>query len=416
VRARLECHSSIFALFRPSSWVLSNPDMTVRNAIVDKFCARFGGSAAVYRAPGRVNLIGEHTDYNDGFVMPAAIGFYCWVGARSRRDRKLVVYSDEFRDQVEVGLSADGLRPSHTWSDYSVGVAAQLEKSGFRLTGANVLIHGDVPIGAGLSSSASIEVGTALALAAESGLSIDRTRLAQICQQAENDFVGMRCGIMDQFISLHGRANHALMLDCRSLDFELVPIPESVRLVICNTGVKHKLAGGEYNRRREECEEAVRSLRRALPGIRALRDVSREQLNENRGLLSEVAYKRALHVVTENERVLNGMEALRIGDLRSFGEYMAESHRSLRDLFEVSCAELDLMVELANRQGGVYGARMTGGGFGGATINLVDAQCAAAFAENVARAYQEKTGIVCATYVCMPADGASLVESAEMAE
>jgi galactokinase len=393
----------------------SNPKMTSGNTIAKRFRSKFGVNPQVYRAPGRVNLIGEHTDYNDGFVMPAAIGFYCWVAASPRQDRKLAVSSEEFSDQLEVGLSSDRLRPSHTWSDYSIGVAAQLEKAGFKLTGANLLIHGEVPIGAGLSSSASIEVATALALAEASDLSIEPTQLARICQQAENEFVGMRCGIMDQFISVHGRANHALMLDCRSLHFESVPIPESVRLVICNTGVKHKLAGGEYNRRREECEEAVRSLAKSLPGIRALRDVRREQLDENRELLSEVVYRRALHVVAENERVLNGMEALRTGDLRRFGEYMAESHRSLRDLFEVSCAELDLMVELASLQRGIYGARMTGGGFGGATINLVDAQCAPTFAESVAKAYEEKTGIACATYVCIPADGASRVPSAEMA-
>jgi galactokinase len=364
----------------------------------------------VYRAPGRVNLIGEHTNYNDGFVMPAAIGFYCWVAASPRKDRRLVVLSEEFRDQAEVGLSSEALQPSHIWSDYSVGVAAQLEKAGFALTGANLLICGEVPIGAGLSSSASIEVATVLALAEESGLSIDRTRLARICQQAENDFVGMRCGIMDQFISPHGRANHALMLDCRSLQFELVPIPASVRLVVCNTGVKHKLAEGQYNRRREECEEAVRSLEKVLPGIRALRDVNLEQLEEYRGLPSEVAYKRAHHVVTENARVLDGMEALRMGSLHQFGEYMAESHGSLCDMFEVSCAELDFMVELANQQAGVYGARMTGGGFGGATINLVEASSAEAFAESVANVYQKETGIVPTNCICTPADGGGLVE------
>lgn len=390
--------------------------MTGGKIIAEKFRARYGANPRVYRAPGRVNLIGEHTDYNDGFVMPAAIGFHCWVAASPRQDHKLVVSSEEFPEVVEAELSQDALHPTHTWSDYSVGVAAQLEEAGFALTGANLLIHGEVPIGAGLSSSASIEVATALALAGESGLSIDRTALARICQQAENDFVGMRCGIMDQFISLYGRANHALMLDCRSLSFELVPIPESVRLVICDTGVKHKLAGGEYNRRREQCEEAVRFLARVLPGIRALRDVSTEELEEHRGLLSEVAYKRAHHVVTENARVLDGMEALRKGDLQRFGQCMAESHRSLRDMFEVSCAELDLMVELANREAGVYGARMTGGGFGGATVNLVDERSAEIFAANVAKGYREKTGIACATYICMPADGAGLVESSEMAE
>jgi len=390
--------------------------MTGGKTIAKKFRARYGVNPRVYRAPGRVNLIGEHTDYNDGFVMPAAIGFHCWIAASPRQDRKLVVSSEEFPEVVEAELSQDALHPTHTWSDYSVGVAAQLEQAGFALTGANLLIHGEVPIGAGLSSSASIEVATALALAGESGLSIDRTVLARICQRAENDFVGMRCGIMDQFISLYGRANHALMLDCQSLSFELVPIPESVRLVVCNTAVKHKLAGGDYNRRREECEEAVRSLARVLPGIRALREVNLEQLEENRRVLSEVAYKRAHHVVTENARVLEGMEALRKGDLRRFGQCMAESHRSLRDMFEVSCAELDLMVELANREPGGYGARMTGGGFGGATVNLVDERSAARFAENVAKAYREKTGIACATYICMAADGASLVESSEMAE
>lgn len=389
--------------------------MTSEKIIAEKFRAKFGVKPHVYRAPGRVNLIGEHTDYNDGFVMPAALGFYCWVAAGPRQDCRLVVSSEEFPEQAEVDLSARPIQPSHTWSDYSVGVAAQLEKAGFRLSGANLLVHGEVPIGAGLSSSASIEVATALALAEESGLSIDRPHLARICQQAENDFVGMRCGIMDQFISLHGRANHALMLDCRSLDFELVPIPESVRLVICNTGVKHTLAGGEYNRRREECEEAVRVLAKALPSIRALRDVSREQLEAHRDLLSEVLYKRAKHIVTENERVLNSVEALREGDLQQFGVYMAESHVSLRNLFEVSCAELDLMVDLANREPGVYGARMTGGGFGGATINLVEARHAAAFAESVAKGYQKETGITAVVYICMPADGASLVESPEMA-
>ncbi|HXJ05344.1 MAG TPA: galactokinase [Candidatus Acidoferrum sp.] len=389
--------------------------MSGEKSLAEKFRAKFGGKPHVYRAPGRVNLIGEHTDYNDGFVMPAAIGFYCWVAAGPRNDQKLVISSEGFPGQIEVELGKESQLPSRTWSDYAVGVAAQLEKDGFGLSGANLLIHGEVPIGAGLSSSASIEVATAIALAEESGISIDRTRLARICQRAENEFVGMRCGIMDQFISLYGRAKHALMLDCRSLQFEVVPIPETVRLVICNTGMKHKLASGEYNRRREECEEAVRSLGKPLPGIRALRDVSRGQLEEHRAVLSEVVYKRALHVVAENNRVLKGMEALREGDLYKFGEYMAESHMSLRDLFEVSCAELDLMVDLANGEPGVYGARMTGGGFGGATINLVDAGCAEGFAEHVAKAYQKKTGIACATYICVPVDGASRVESAEEA-
>ena len=369
----------------------------------------------VFRAPGRVNLIGEHTDYNDGFVMPAAIGFYCFVAVEPRRDRRLVIYSEEFGDKFEFDLdSADSRRgPSRTWSDYPLGVALKLEQSGFRLSGANLMIHGEVPIGAGLSSSASIEVATALALAAVSGIAVDRIGLARICQQAESDFVGMKCGIMDQFISLYGLQNHALMLDCRSLDFALVSVPESVRLVICNTGVKHQLASGEYNRRRAECEEAVAGLKEAMPQIRALRDVSGEQLEEHRSLLSPVAYERALHVVRENERVLQGAAALRCGDLSAFGRCMAASHASLRDLYEVSCRELDLMVEIANQQPRCYGARMTGGGFGGATINLVDARHAENFSSKVAAAYRAATGISPEIYICTPVDGADELSSPE---
>ncbi|HKV24093.1 MAG TPA: galactokinase [Candidatus Acidoferrum sp.] len=389
--------------------------MKDKKSIAELFRAKFGGNPHVYRAPGRVNLIGEHTDYNDGFVMPAALGFYCWIAAGRRDDEKLVVSSQEFSEQVTVDLNGQRLTPSRTWSDYSVGVASALKEAGYRLKGTNMLVHGEVPIGAGLSSSASIEVATALALTEESGLSVGRARLAQICQKAENEFVGMRCGIMDQFISLHGRANHALMLDCRSLEYELVPIPESVRLVICNTGVKHELSGGEYNVRREECEEAVRELSKALPEIRALRDVSLDQLDKHKGLLREVIYKRAKHIVTENERVLKSVKCLRKGDLAQFGAYMAESHASLRDDFEVSCTELDLMVELARHERGVHGSRLTGGGFGGSTINLVDAAHAAAFAENVAAGYEKKTGIRPVIYTCMPADGASMVPAPEHA-
>jgi galactokinase len=385
--------------------------MIAQTEIADRFVARFGAPPAVYRAPGRVNLIGEHTDYNDGFVMPAAIGFYCWVAIGQRDDRKLVIQSEEFSGLAALELDAnlDRLQPSHTWSDYPIGVALQLRESGFSIDGANLLIHGEVPMGAGLSSSAAIEVATALALSDQAGNSMDRTQLARVCQRAENQFVGTQSGIMDQFISLQGRHDHALMLDCRSLEFELLPVPESVRLVICDTGVKHQHAAGEYNRRRAECDEAVRRLAAVLPGIRALRDVSEKQLQQHRLLLSDVTHRRALHVVTENARVLRSAEALRSGDLQRFGQYMAESHRSLRDLYEVSCRELDLMVEIANQQKGLYGARMTGGGFGGSTINLVQASRAEAFAEHVALSYREATGISPQTYICMPADGASRV-------
>jgi galactokinase len=374
--------------------------------IVDEFRARFGATPSVYRAPGRVNLLGEHTDYNDGFVMPAAIGFYCWVAVGPRNDHRLSIYSENFSAAADLDLSAAAPQPSKTWSDYPVGIALQLERAGIHLPGANVLIRGEVPMGAGLSSSAALEVSTAVALSQLSGYAPDRVQLAKLCQNAENEFVGARCGIMDPFISLHGQKDHAIMLDCRSLHFQPLRIPSSVKLVVCNTMVKHELASGEYNQRRTDCEEAVRRLAKIRPGIRALRDVSRQELEQNRVALSEIVYKRALHIVTENERVLDGAEALRAGDVGRFGKGMAESHVSLRDLYEVSCQELNLMVDLANQQEGVYGARMTGGGFGGATINLVNAPSVCQFAENVSKSYQKQAGIEPQIYVCDPVEGA----------
>jgi len=383
-------------------------------SIAEQFRAKFGANPRVYRAPGRVNLIGEHTDYNEGYVMPVALGFYCWLAISPRDDQKLVISSDGFSDTAEVELDSPEIHPRKTWSDYPVGVALELKRAGVPLRGANLLIHGEVPMGAGLSSSAAIEVATALALAEQSGHSPDRVQLALLCQKAENEFVGARCGIMDQFISLHGRKNHALLLDCRALDFELVAIPECVRLVICNTMVKHEHASSGYNQRRAECEEAVQRLAKVLPRIRSLRDVTLDQLDLHRGTLSEVLYKRALHVIAENARVLGATEALRAEDLERFGERMAESHSSLRDLYEVSCVELDLMVDQANRQEGVYGARMTGGGFGGSTINLVKSCFADAFAENMARGYEKETGIVPQIYICAPAEGAGAVAQSEV--
>jgi galactokinase len=383
-------------------------------SIVDRFRARFGSEPEVYRAPGRVNLIGEHTDYNEGFVMPAAIGFYCWVAIGPRSDRKLQIVSEDFSQTVEVNLRGPAPSPSHGWSDYPIGVALELQRAGIPLSGANLLIHGQVPIGAGLSSSASIEAAMALALSEQAGKSIDRSKLALLCQRAENEFVGARVGIMDQFISLHGHKDQALVLDCRSLDFSLVVIPEHVKLVICNTMVKHDVATSGYNERRAESERAVKLLSKVLPGIRALRDVTPEQLEQYRGLLPEVIYKRALHVILENGRVLDSADALRAGDVSRFGRRMAESHVSLRDLYQVSAPELDLMVDLANQQPGVHGARMTGGGFGGATINVVETNAVDAFKENVSREYQAKTGIATQIYICTPAEGAGQVTAAEV--
>jgi galactokinase len=283
-----------------------------------------------------------------------------------------------------------------------VGVAVMLERAGLSIRGANLLIHGEVPIGAGLSSSAAIEVAAAYAMLTLSGHAVDRVQIARICQEAENEFAGMRCGIMDQFTSLNAKRGDAIFLDCRSLRFELVPIPENVEIVVCNTMVTHSLASSEYNRRRAECEEAVRILSRALPGIRALRDVSAEQLDDSKSLLPKIVYRRALHVISENSRVIHAARSLKRGDAAEFGRMMAESHDSLRHLFEVSCPELDLMVKLANRRHGVLGARMTGGGFGGCTVNLVETRFTDEFREGIAGAYETATKLKPEIHVWTP--------------
>ncbi len=359
----------------------------------------------IYRAPGRVNLIGEHTDYNGGFVMPAAIDLYTQVTITPRDDRKLLIHSESFSDDVEFDFDDPHPIASGHWSDYVCGVAVTLERAGFSLKGAALEIRSTVPIGAGLSSSAALEVAAGYALLDNSAIQIDRTELAKLCQRAENEFVGMRCGIMDQFIACFGQAGHALMLDCRSLDYRLLPLPPGVRLVICNTMIRHELAASEYNNRRSECEAGVRNFAKFVPSVSSLRNVTLNDLEGYGRDLPEVIYKRCRHVVTENARVVEAAAALEQSDLQAFGDLMAASHRSLRDDYEVSCAELDTMVDLATQVEGVYGARMTGGGFGGCTINLVKADRVAEFTKDVARGYEQATGVVPEIYVCSTADG-----------
>ncbi|MFZ0957292.1 MAG: galactokinase [Candidatus Sulfotelmatobacter sp.] len=371
-----------------------------------RFREMFGTEMRIFRAPGRVNLIGEHTDYNDGFVMPAAIGFYTWIAAAKREERVLEAYSDRFDEKITFSLDALAGPPRRHWSDFIRGVAATLQSAGHRLSGANLVIHGEVPLGAGLSSSASLEVATALALTVLSGIGLPRLELAKLCQAAEHEYVGTRCGIMDQFIATFGTAGNALMLDCRSLEYQLIPVPRDLRLVVCNSMVRHEHASGEYNRRRADCETGVRLLAGHLPGIRALRDVGIADLEKYKSALPETIYRRCRHVVTENQRVLDAAKALQAGDTDRVGSLMYASHASLRDDYEVSCKELDLLVELAAASPGVYGARMTGGGFGGCTVNLVREENAAAFGAQMARTYQQATGIAPDIYVCEPAQGA----------
>ena len=382
------------------------PPESTGNLLRARFGEMFGTDMRIFRAPGRVNLIGEHTDYNDGFVMPAAIGFYTWIAAAKREDRILEAYSDHFEEKITFSLDALDGPPRKHWSDFIRGVAATFEGAGHKLAGANLVIHTEVPLGAGLSSSASLEVATALALTVPAGIAVPRLELAKLCQAAENQYVGARCGIMDQFIASFGVSGSALMLDCRSLEYQLIPVPGDLRLVVCNSMVRHEHASGEYNRRRADCEAGVKLLAQHLPGIRALRDVGIADLEKYRDVLPETIYRRCRHVVSENQRVLDAAKALESGDRDGFGRLMYASHASLRDDYEVSCKELDLLVELASSSPGIYGARMTGGGFGGCTVNLVRAEHAAAFEAQMARTYRQATGIAPDIYVCGPAQGA----------
>ncbi|MGA2416248.1 MAG: galactokinase [Candidatus Sulfotelmatobacter sp.] len=373
-----------------------------------KFTGMFGGQPEIFGAPGRVNLIGEHTDYNDGFVMPSAIGMRTRVAIARSPEAKLRIHSQDFPQSFEFDSNNLPRQATGAWCDYVLGIAVALQQDGQTPPGANLFVQSEIPMGAGLSSSAAIEVASALALLSLNGATLPLPDVARLCQRTENTFIGARVGIMDQFISCLGKAGHALLLDCRSLDYEFIPIPEGVRMVICNTMVKHQHAGGEYNRRREECEEGVRMLSKWYPQIHALRDVSVDQLAQHAHDLPEIIYKRCRHVVEENQRVRDGGDCLRRGDLLGFGELMRASHRSLRDLYQVSCAELDLMVELAEGLPGYYGGRMTGGGFGGCTLNLVDANYAKTFADQISTRYQQAVDIKPAIYICSAADGARL--------
>jgi len=378
---------------------------SIADALSMRFQQVHGTRPKVFRAPGRVNLIGEHTDYNDGYVMPIAIGLCTWVAAGRRDDRILQVHSVHFGETIE--LSLDGLAgsPRRHWSDYIRGVAAVLG-DGRKLSGANLVIYGQLPLGGGLSSSASLEISTALALMWTSNFELPPLEMVRICQRAEHEYAGTRCGMMDQFVTTFGRSQHALMLDCRSLEYQLLPIPADARVVVANSMVRHELAAGEYNRRRADCETGVRILGRHQPTVRALRDVSPADLERHKSELPDPVYRRCHHVISENQRVLIAAQALQAGDLDRFGQCMYESHRSLSCDYQVSSAELDVLVELASACPGVYGARMTGGGFGGCTVNLVRSDAVEQFQAKMAEGYARATGIIPALYACSAAEGA----------
>jgi galactokinase len=378
--------------------------------LYERFQRNFGTVPRIFQAPGRVNLIGEHTDYNDGFVLPAAIQLRTRVAAGSEGERVVKVQSTAYPDEGSFGLDDKNPKPRSHWSDYVHGVALSLEHVGVSLVGVRLLIDSDIPPGAGLSSSAALEISSALALLATAGRKLDAMQIARVCHRAENEFIGIRSGIMDQVASLEGRRNHALLLDCRSLAAHHIAVPSGIAMMVCNTMVRHALGSSEYNTRRRECEEGVAILAKFIPGVRALRDVTAAELEKYKAELQPVIYRRCRHVIGENQRVLDGAEALEHGNLIEFGTLMVQSHESLRMDYEVSCPELDLMCELSLRVEGVYGARMMGGGFGGCALALVKQSAVRDFRIKVAYEYQRRTGIVSEIYECFAADGAGPVE------
>lgn len=368
--------------------------------VVAQFEKSYGRPPAiVVAAPGRVNLIGEHTDYNEGYVLPAAVDRYILVAALPRKDRKVSLRALNLGE--EDAFSLDEIdRGEKGWSNYGRGVAWEMERAGHRLQGMEAVTWGDLPMKAGLGSSAALEVAIAYSFQLLSNLEIEPLQLAFLCQGAENGFVGVQCGLMDQMTSALGEKDHALLIDCRSLDRQLIPVPPGVDIVVSDTGKQRGLVDSQYNLRRQECWEGARLL-----GVPSLRSVSPKELAKRRGDLPPTIYRRVRHVVTENQRTLEATEALKGGDLEAFGRLIYESHHSLRHDFEVSCPELDILVEAARKVSGVYGSRLTGAGFGGCTVSLVTREAVPEFQARVAKEYEKATARKPAIYVCRPAQG-----------
>jgi galactokinase len=374
-----------------------------------EFRDRFSSTPRFFQAPGRVNLIGEHTDYNDGFVMPFAINRQAVVGGAVRDDSKISVYARDLDEAVTIDLHDPPVYKRGSWVDYVEGSARCLsERTGTSLRGADLLLGSTVPIGAGLSSSAAIEIALGYAMLSLNEIELDGIELALAGQEVEHKFVGTRSGIMDQFAAVFGKAGNAMLLDCRSLVADYVPIAEEQTVIaVIDTKVKHNLASSEYNTRRGECESGVAILQKTIPGITSLRDLNIEELEKHIELMPTTIQKRCRHVITENQRTLDAAAAFRRRDFTVAGRLMSESHRSLRDDYEVSCAELDFLVDTAASVTGVYGARMTGGGFGGCTVNLIDRPAIEELKQRTVEKYSERFGFEPDFYTFLPANGAS---------
>jgi galactokinase len=367
-------------------------DPISRASVLAAFQSEFNKPARVFRAPARINVIGEHSDYNDGFVMPSNTALYTWLAIAPREDRLVSILASDFRQTAELHLDQLEKDPNGGWQEYVKGVLLILQDEGFELSGADILIMGEIPLGGGLSSSASLETVMAFAMLSCAGYDIDRSQMALMCKRAENEFVGVACGIMDQYvISLCGK-DEAMMLDCRSLDYENAPLPDDARLLIVNSGVSHSLQAGGYNKRRDECEQAVARLRDNGLEITALRDVSMEDLDTHREILGDLLYKRCKHVVTEIQRVGDAYAAMHKHETETLGSLMNQSHNSLRDDYEVSCSELDLLVDIARNCEGVFGSRMVGAGFGGCTVSLVKREKIKSVVDEICIRYREILG------------------------
>jgi galactokinase len=389
------------------------------STLLAAFHQYYGGEPhVVVQAPGRVNLIGEHTDYNDGYVLPAAIDRAVFIAAAPCSSSVVSLAALDLFDgasfrvnEVERKVDVSGTPIKH-WARYPAGVAWALQQRGLAVGGVDAVYSSTIPVGSGLSSSAAVEVGFAAMWRALGGWQLDDMTLAQTCRRAENEYVGLNCGLMDQFASAHGRAGHALFFDCRTLAWEPIPLPGDVAIVVADTRVRHSLGqSGGYNERFAQSREAVRLLAEVSPGIRALRDVSRADLEKHAGRLPEVIRRRAQHVVEENDRVLRSVEWLKAGDVAAFGRAMDASHVSMRDLYEISCPEVDAMVTAAQAIEGCHGARLTGGGFGGCAVALVRAEAVPAFEPELARRYEAATGIKPDVYICRPSEGADLIRN-----
>ena len=370
------------------------------------------GSAplAVLRAPGRVNLIGEHTDYNGGFVLPVAIDLEIRLAVAWTGDRRVRLVRDDRGDAAELDL-AELPAPAGAWQDYVAGTAWSLAGAGLETTGFCGLLASDLPIGAGLSSSAALELASAWALSGPEGPQLPPLEIARLGQRAENDYVGVRCGLMDQFASACGMAGHALLLDCRSHEWRPVPLPQDLALVVIHSGVTHAHGDNEYNARRADCERVVEVIRARHPGVTSLRDVDIDMLEASRTILDDQGFRRARHVITENDRVLQAIDALVTGRHVALGRLMAASQASMRDDYEISAPEIETLVEIAISVPGVIGSRMTGGGFGGSTVTLVRPDAAAALRERVEREYPARTGIEPRIWQLTAVDGAGRLET-----